>query len=45
MGGCGSNMIERLGPEFGKVVAVEKGKLFVDTKVKEFKDTLLRQTD
>lgn len=33
MGACGSDMLERLGPEFGKFVAVEKGKDFLNVKL------------
>lgn len=40
MGTCGSGILERLGPEFGKFVAVEKGKKFLDEKVNEVKNTL-----
>lgn len=40
MGACGSDMLERFGPEFGKFVAVEKGKKFLDEKVHEVKNTL-----
>lgn len=40
MGTCGSDMLERFGPEFGKFVAVEKGKKFLDEKVHEVKNTL-----
>lgn len=33
MGACGSALLERMGPEFGKFVAVEKGKDYLTTKL------------
>lgn len=44
MGSCGSNVVDQLGPQFGKYIAVEKGKLFIDQKVREMKDNVSRQT-
>jgi hypothetical protein len=44
MGACGSDIFEKLGPEFGKFVAVEKGKKFLDEKVSEVKNTLAART-
>lgn len=45
MGACGSGLLERLGPEFGKLVACEKGKVFVDEKVLQIKNTLYSKSD
>lgn len=45
MGGCGSDVLSRLGPEFSKFVAAEKGKVFIDTKVKELKESIFKQSD
>ncbi len=45
MGACGSEMLEKLGPEFGKFVACEKGKEFVDQKIREVKDTFYKSSD
>lgn len=45
MGGCGSDLLERMGPQFGKFVACEKGKEFVDQKVKEVKDKVFHSSD
>lgn len=33
MGACGSDLLEKLGPDFGKLVACEKGKEFIDQKI------------
>lgn len=45
MGACGSDSINKLGPEFGKFVAAEKGKVLIDQKAKEFKDAVFRESD
>lgn len=40
MGTCASGLLQSLGPEFGKFVAIEKGKAFLDQKVSELKNTI-----
>lgn len=45
MGACGSDLLQKLGPEFGKLVAAQKGKEFLDQKVKEVKDNVFKQSN
>lgn len=37
MGACGSGLAQSMGPKFAQFVACEKGKEFVDKKVKDLK--------
>lgn len=45
MGACGSNLLEKLGPEFGKFIACEKGKQFLEQKIREIKDKFYDESD
>lgn len=38
MGNCGSDLVQQMGPQFAQLVATEKGKVFVDTKINEIKN-------
>lgn len=45
MGVCGSDLLEKFGPQIGQLVACEKGKEFIDVKVKDIKNLLYSKSD
>jgi ubiquinone biosynthesis protein UbiJ len=43
MGGCSSDLMQRLGPTFGDYLAAEKSKKIVDETVRDFKSSINQQ--